>query len=85
MANQPISERRLAANRANAQKSTGPRTAEGKLRVSQNATRHNLYSGPHRLPEDIEARLYLIGRCIRPPSPPGSRPSSPRPQVPPGP
>ncbi|QOY86804.1 hypothetical protein [Paludibaculum fermentans] len=58
MANQPISERRLAANRANAQKSTGPRTAEGKLRVSQNATRHNLYSGPHHLPEDIEARLY---------------------------
>jgi hypothetical protein len=58
MTKQPISERRLAANRANAQKSTGPRTPEGKRRVSQNASRHNLYAGFHRLPEDIEDLLY---------------------------
>ena len=32
-----ISERRLLANRANAQKSTGPRTPEGKARSAQNA------------------------------------------------
>jgi hypothetical protein len=31
-----ISAARLAANRANAQRSTGPRTAAGKLRVAQN-------------------------------------------------
>ncbi|MGC4050304.1 MAG: hypothetical protein QM757_13080 [Paludibaculum sp.] len=55
---QPISERRLAANRANAQKSTGPRTAEGKLRVARNACRHNLYSKLHHLPEEIAALLY---------------------------
>ena len=44
---QTISERRLAANRANARKSTGPRTAAGKQRVSQNACRHRLYSKIH--------------------------------------
>jgi hypothetical protein len=36
------SEKQLAANRANAQKSTGPTTAEGKNRSRINATRHNL-------------------------------------------
>jgi hypothetical protein len=36
----PISPRRLAANRANAGKSTGPRTPEGKIRASQNAVKH---------------------------------------------
>jgi hypothetical protein len=33
---------RLAANRANAQKSTGPKTAAGKKRAAQNARRHGL-------------------------------------------
>jgi hypothetical protein len=35
---------RVAANRANAQRSTGPRTPEGKARVSQNAITHGLCS-----------------------------------------
>jgi hypothetical protein len=33
---------RIAANRANARKSTGPKTAAGKARVSRNARRHGL-------------------------------------------
>jgi hypothetical protein len=37
---EPISEKRLAANRANAQRSTGPRTAEGKARSARNAVKH---------------------------------------------
>jgi hypothetical protein len=42
----PISEKRLAANRANAQHSTGPRTPEGKARSSQNAVKHG-FTGSH--------------------------------------
>jgi hypothetical protein len=37
-------EQRLAANRANAQLSTGPSTIEGKAVASRNATRHGLLS-----------------------------------------
>src|SRR5689334_6865028 len=36
----PISEKRLAANRENAKRSTGPRTKEGKERSSRNAVKH---------------------------------------------
>jgi hypothetical protein len=36
------SEAQIHANRLNAQKSTGPRTAEGKAAVSQNAVKHGL-------------------------------------------
>jgi hypothetical protein len=35
-------EAQIAANRLNAQKSTGPRTPEGKEKVSQNAVTHGL-------------------------------------------
>src|SRR5688572_11534536 len=37
-----LSEKRLAANRANALRSTGPRTREGKGRARLNALRHGL-------------------------------------------
>ena len=38
----PISPQRLAANRSNATKSTGPKSDEGKARSAQNARRHAL-------------------------------------------
>jgi hypothetical protein len=39
-AGNPPSARRLAANRANAARSTGPRTPEGKVRAAQNSRKH---------------------------------------------
>jgi hypothetical protein len=38
----PVTEQQLAANRANAQHSTGPATPEGRKRSSQNALRHGI-------------------------------------------
>jgi hypothetical protein len=40
------SEARARANRANASRSTGPRSAAGKARASANATRHGLTTAP---------------------------------------
>lgn len=37
-----VSDRKIAANRKNAQRSTGPRTAYAKKRISRNALRHGL-------------------------------------------
>ena len=43
-AKKPISQRKLEANRANALKSTGPRTEEGKAASSRNGWQHGRYS-----------------------------------------
>ncbi|MBN9656624.1 MAG: hypothetical protein J0H49_00515 [Acidobacteria bacterium] len=58
-----ISERRLAANRANARKSTGPRTAQGKAKVSENARRTGIYSEDHRMPPHIEAHFRALAEA----------------------
>lgn len=50
----PISEARLRANRANAQKSTGPRTQAGKQRSSRNALIHGL-TAQTLTPRDLTA------------------------------
>lgn len=39
-AKQPISQKKLAANRANARRSTGPRTPAGKARAARNSLKH---------------------------------------------
>ena len=57
------SEAQLIANRLNAQKSTGPRTAEGKAAASLNAVQHGLRAQAVVLPGEgpDEYRLYRQG------------------------
>jgi len=59
------SKKRIEANRANAKKSTGPKTPEGKRISSRNATTHGLYSkdlivdSPHLKENQAEYDLIL--------------------------
>ena len=56
-------EKQIAANRANAQKSTGPKTAAGKLKSSRNAYRHGL-SCPLRVDPVMSARADAIAHAL---------------------
>jgi hypothetical protein len=47
-----VSETKLAANRANAQLSTGPQTAEGKAAVALNPVRHGIFATVPVLPTE---------------------------------
>ena len=56
------SQRKIEANRRNSARSTGPRTPEGKRKVSQNAVKHGLTATtlvvlPHEDAEAYERRL----------------------------
>ena len=63
-------EQRLAANRANAQQSTGPSTARGKAVACQNATRHGLLSAKLFLededPEEFQALFADLAGSLNP-------------------
>lgn len=52
----PSSESKIAANRANAKKSSGPKSTDGKLRSSRNAVKHGFRSDLHTVfsIEDVE-------------------------------
>jgi hypothetical protein len=56
-------EKQIAANRANARKSTGPGTLAGKLKSSRNAYRHGL-SSPPRLDPVMSAQAEVIVRAL---------------------
>ena len=58
-----ISSRKLAANRRNATRSTGPRSAAGKRRISKNALRHGLAVSLSRLPE-MSLEIEQLARAI---------------------
>src|SRR5947207_5336686 len=62
MSTATISEKKRAANRANARKSTGPRTAEGKSRASLNAITHGLFCKELVLPGESQEVFALLRR-----------------------
>jgi|SRR5579871_1904338 len=59
------SDKQIAANRANAQKGTGPKTAAGKLKSCQNARRHGL-SIPLQLDAIASAKAAAIALALIP-------------------
>jgi hypothetical protein len=58
------SERQIAANRRNAQKSTGPRSAAGKRRVRRNAYRHGLGGADSLFGRGEEREFETFARSI---------------------
>ena len=52
--------KQIEANRRNAQKSTGPKSREGKAAAAQNALKHGLYSATLLLPEEDHARYDAL-------------------------
>ena len=67
-----ISEAKLAANRANAQLSTGATTEAGKAIVSQNATKHGLTGNFKVLPSESQSEFdQLLAAFLRSEAPAG--------------
>jgi hypothetical protein len=67
-----LTEKQLAANRANAQHSTGPKTEEGKQRTRLNASRHNLTGQVTAMtPEDRKAHDAFSAGLIKSMAPEG--------------
>jgi hypothetical protein len=56
-------EKQIAANRANAQTSTGPRTAAGRLKSSCNAFRHG-FTAATALDRTASAKIDTIARVL---------------------
>ena len=56
----PASAARVAANRRNAQLSTGPRTAEGKARSRRNALKHGLTTHGGVIDPDYRGSVKVI-------------------------
>jgi hypothetical protein len=61
MSLRPISADKLVANRANAQKSTGPRTGAGKFRAGRNALVHGRYAGRGGYALLVEGTMQELG------------------------
>jgi len=59
------SMQRIEANRQNAQRSTGPKTAEGKARVAQNARTHGLFARQSLLPDEDPQELEDLRESVR--------------------
>ena len=67
-------EAQIAANRANAQRSTGPRTAQGKAVVARNALKHGLNASddtllPNESPEEYQQLADGLLQALQPRDP----------------
>jgi hypothetical protein len=60
----PSTPRKIAANRANAQKSTGPRTAEGKARAARNSVKHGLNSDRVLIPDETYSEFEEFRQAL---------------------
>jgi hypothetical protein len=58
------SERQVAANRRNARKSTGPRSAAGKSRASRNSTRHGFSAAARISSPERQMQIEHLARQI---------------------
>src|SRR5579863_9783348 len=61
-----ITEAVLAANRTNAKKSAGPRTAAGKLKASRNAITHGFFTRELVLNDEETRELETLCRNLQP-------------------
>lgn len=65
MSKSKVSTRKLEANRANAKKSTGPRTLEGKRQSSKNSIKHGLFSATESLMDGDHLEAFNLHRvCL---------------------
>ncbi len=58
------SPKQIEASRRNAQKSTGPRTRQGKARFSMNALKHGLMSRQVLLPDEDKKDREVFGEEV---------------------
>jgi len=58
--------RQLETNRANARRSTGPKTPRGKARVAQNAVTHGLLAHETLLPDEDPQGLQTLAETCGP-------------------
>ena len=61
----PTSLARIAANRRNAQLSTGPKTAEGKAKARANAVKHGLTGAGVALPTEDQEAIQTLFRAMQ--------------------
>jgi chemotaxis protein histidine kinase CheA len=60
----PSTPRKIAANRANAQKSTGPRTPDGRARAAQNSLKHGLNSDRVLVPDELYSEFEEFRQAL---------------------
>ena len=65
-----ISQRKIEANRRNAKKSTGPKTAEGKVKSAMNSIKYGIYSDKYLIKdesyEEFDNYRRKILKCLNP-------------------